>query len=189
MRHPVGRRRRARRSSSRSRRSPSANSPAQAAARRAREQPSEWLRRDAGGPVPARPSRRRRLQAPVDSDARVYRKPRLENLPGGLLQEVLADEIVEGTVENCLRIAGFVLGAVVLDELVGVEDVAADLAAEANLLGGPALLGEFLLALLLLKLDEARPEDTERGLLVRALGALVLDLDDDSRRNVRDPDR
>ena len=48
---------------------------------------------------------------------------------------------------------------------------------------------ELLLPLLLGELGQARLEDAHRGLLVRGLGALVLALDDDACRQVRDADR
>ena len=98
------------------------------------------------------------------------------------------DELVEVAVENCLRIAGFVSRPVILDELVGLEDVAPDLAAEVGLLGGAAFAGELLLTLLLLELGQPRLEDPQRRLLVGGLGTLVLALDDDAGRDVGDPD-
>jgi hypothetical protein len=64
------------------------------------------------------------------------------------------DELVEAAVEDRLRIAGFVLGPVILDELVRVQDVAADLAAEVGLLRRAALLSQLPLPLLLLELRE-----------------------------------
>src|SRR5581483_10217987 len=79
----------------------------------------------------------------------------LQHLAGRAREQVLVDKVVEGAVENCLRIAGFVLGSVIFDQLVGVQDVAADLAAEVGLLGLPALLGELALALLLGLLGQA----------------------------------
>src|SRR5438094_2604356 len=96
------------------------------------------------------------------------------------------NELVEVAVENCLRIAGFVPGAVILDELVGLEDVAADLAAEVGLLGSAALAGQLLLAFFLLELGQAGLEDPQRRLLIGGLGALVLALDDDPGRDVGD---
>ena len=48
------------------------------------------------------------------------------------------NELVEVAVENCLRVARFVSRPVILDQLVGLEDVAPDLAAEIGLLGGAA---------------------------------------------------
>ena len=60
------------------------------------------------------------------------------------------DELVEVAVEDALRVPHLDVGAVVLDELVRVQHVAADLAAEAGVLGGAALLRQLRLALLLL---------------------------------------
>ena len=50
------------------------------------------------------------------------------------------------------------------------------------------LLRQLLLPLLLGELGQPGLEDPHRGLLVRRLGALVLALDDDAGRQVRDPD-
>src|SRR5262249_22564043 len=76
---------------------------------------------------------------------------------------------------------------VILDQLVGLEDVAPDLAAEVRLLSNATLAGELVLALLLLHLGQTRLEDPQRRLLVRSLRALVLHRDDDAARNVCDP--
>src|SRR5205823_4947476 len=104
------------------------------------------------------------------------------------LQQIRADETIEVAVEDALRVADLVLGPVVLDELVRVEDVAADrVAAEAHR-DAAALARQLGLALLLGLLGEPRAEDLERGVLVRRLAALVLDCDHDAARHVRDPD-
>ena len=68
---------------------------------------------------------------------------------GRALQQVRAHEAVQVAVEHRLRVARLEVGAVVLHELVRVEDVRADLAAEADVLLRAALLGELRLALLL----------------------------------------
>ena len=64
------------------------------------------------------------------------------------------DELVEVAVENCLRVARFVSRAVILDQLIRLEDVAPDLAAEVGLLGSTSFAGQLLFALLLLELGE-----------------------------------
>src|SRR5439155_792496 len=87
-----------------------------------------------------------------------------------------------------LRVPHLVVGAEVLDELVGMEDIAADLAPEAGRDDGSPLLRQLLLAFLLEPLGEARTEDLHGRVLVRRLRALVLALDDDPRRDMRDPD-
>src|SRR5262245_13312692 len=69
-----------------------------------------------------------------------------------------------------------------------MEHVAANLAPEAGVEDLPALARKLLLAPLELVLGQAAAEDPHRRLAVRELGALVLALDDDARRDVRDPD-
>ena len=64
-------------------------------------------------------------------------------------------ERVEVAVEHGLRVAGLVVGAQVLDHLVGVQHVAADLRAEVHVELLAALAGELLGALALLELDQA----------------------------------
>src|SRR5207248_10255136 len=104
------------------------------------------------------------------------------------LQQIRADETIEVAVEDALRVADLVLGPVVLDELVRVEDVAADRVSAETHRHAAALAGQLGLALLLGLLGESRAEDLERGLLVRRLAALVLDGDDDAARHISDPD-
>ncbi len=98
------------------------------------------------------------------------------------------DERVEVSVENALRVADLVPGAVVLDELVRMEDIAPDrLAAEPGVGGTASFLRQRGLPLLLRPLDKSRLQHPHRGLLVRRLRALVLALDDDATREMRDP--
>ena len=78
----------------------------------------------------------------------------LESLPGSAREKVGVDESVEVAVEDALRVPGFVIGAMVLDDLVGMEDIAADLTSEAGVLHDAALGGQLLLAALLLELGE-----------------------------------
>jgi hypothetical protein len=68
-----------------------------------------------------------------------------------------------------------------------VQDVRADLRAEVDVLRLALLTGDLLAAAALLQLDEAGAQHVHRRLLVGALGALVLALDDDAGRAVRDP--
>src|SRR5262249_53450107 len=58
------------------------------------------------------------------------------------LQQISADETIQVAVEDTLRVADFVLGPVVLDELVGVQDVAADRVAAESHRNTAALAGE-----------------------------------------------
>ena len=92
------------------------------------------------------------------------------------------------SVEDGLGVALLDVGAVVLDQLVRMEDVAADLAAEAGVQHLAPLARELGLAPLLLVLGEAALEDPQRRLAVRELRALVLALDDDPGGEVGDAD-
>ena len=68
------------------------------------------------------------------------------------------DERVEVPVEHALRVSDLVAGAVVLDELVRMEDIAADgFAAETGVGGTASLLRQHHLALLLLAARRAAP--------------------------------
>src|ERR671935_69151 len=58
---------------------------------------------------------KRRCKAPVRLGARVYLKLRLENPSRRLGEQVLPNEVVERAVENSLRVAGFVVGSVILE--------------------------------------------------------------------------
>ena len=64
------------------------------------------------------------------------------------------DELVQVAVQNALRIADLDVGAVVLDQLVRVQDIAPNLTSEVGLLHRTALLGQLRFALLLLQLGE-----------------------------------
>src|ERR671918_1687468 len=123
------------------------------------------------------PIKRGDLPGPEFS-ARFGRTPALGDLPGGLGEQIGLDEAVEIAVEDPLCVALLDVGAVVLDELVRVQDVAADLAAEAGVHDDAALGGELGLPLLELVLGEAALEDAHRGLAVGQLRTLVLALDD-----------
>src|SRR3954470_19304963 len=68
--------------------------------------------------------------------------------------EVGLDERVEVAVEHAVDVAGLVLGAEVLHELVRRQHVAADLAAEPDLLLLALDGGELVLALLALEVGE-----------------------------------
>src|SRR5918996_3609630 len=103
-------------------------------------------------------------------------------------QEVGLDQAVEIPVEDTLGIPHLDVRTVILDELVRMEDVAPDLAPEASIGHLPALALELGFALLELVLGEAAPEDPHGRLAVGELRALVLALDDDAGREVRDAD-
>ena len=103
--------------------------------------------------------------------------------------EVLADEAVDVAVEDSARVAHLEAGAVVLDALGRVERVRADLRAPLDRLLLAALGGEHLGTLSLLLFEELGAQEAHRGLAVLELRALVLALDDDAGRHVRDADR
>ena len=64
---------------------------------------------------------------------------------GPAMHQVGADEGVEVAVEHAVHVADFELGAVVLDEPVGLQGVGADLVAEADVaLGFVEFAGLFL---------------------------------------------
>ena len=96
------------------------------------------------------------------------------------VQEVGADKRVDVTIEYLLHVAPFDLGAVVLNQLIGLHHVGANLAAEADFgLRGvelahrrPALL-EFLLV-------ELRFQNLHGDLAILVLAALVLALHHDA---------
>ena len=62
---------------------------------------------------------------------------------------------VQVAVEDALRVSRLEVRAMVIDDLVRVEDIAADLTSEAGVLHHAPLLGHLLLATLLLELGEA----------------------------------
>src|ERR671911_398060 len=95
---------------------------------------------------------RKRCAAPRRTNGALY---------SGAALEVGVDKNVDVAVEDAFHVAGLHAGAQVLNHLIGVEDVRADLGPEADV--------RFLAALL--------------------LTALVLTLRDDSRRQVRNTNR
>src|SRR3989475_1871281 len=103
-------------------------------------------------------------------------------------EQVGPDQPVEVAVHHRLDVADLEPRPVVLDELVGMKRVRADLTAEGDLLLLAGELVELLALLLLRQLVEPRFENSHRRVAVAKLRALVLALDDDARRQVRDAD-
>ena len=106
----------------------------------------------------------------------------------GLAAEHGLDEGVEGAVHDGLDVAGFDAGAEVLDHLIGLEDVGADLAAPADFaLGGVGAVG---LGLLLVLLDDVElgAEEFPGEFAVAELGAFLGRADDDAGREVLEDD-
>src|SRR4029077_19640882 len=94
--------------------------------------------------------------------------------PAGGLVQVRADEPVDVAVQHPLGVAHLEASAVILDALVGMEEVAADLRAPLRRLLLAPFLGELPRALQLLPLQQPRAEDLHGGRLVLGLRALVL---------------
>src|SRR2546430_3454161 len=117
--------------------------------------------------------------------------PRLRPWPGSRLgppgpEQVGLDERVEVAIQHGLDVADLEPRPVVLDQLIGLERVRADLAAERDLLLLARELRELLALLLLGDRVQASLEDPHRRVAVPELGALILALADDPRREVRD---
>src|SRR5688572_1269572 len=99
------------------------------------------------------------------------------------------DEAVEIAVEDALRVAGADTGAQVLHHLIGLQHVAADLAAEADF---PLLAVELLhLAALLVEPALVKPglQDVHRGGLVLDLRTFVLADHNETGGKVRNANR
>ncbi len=95
------------------------------------------------------------------------------------------DKAVDVAVEHGAGVAGFIAGALVLDELVGLQHIVADAAAEACLDVDAAQRGFLRLALLQLDLVEFGTQDAHRRLPILKLAALVLAAHDDAGGQVR----
>src|SRR6266545_3871841 len=103
---------------------------------------------------------------------------------GGQPRELGLHEGIEVTVQNGPCAGGLVARPQVLDHLVGMQDVAADLVAPAGRDVLALELPDLFLLLLQPALQQARLEDLDRGLLVLRLGPLVLALGNDAGRQV-----
>src|SRR5258705_12008665 len=79
--------------------------------------------------------------------------------PARLLQQVRLDERIEVAVEHAVDVADLHLGAMVLDHLVRLQHVAANLAAEADFLLRPRNLLQPRGLLLRPEVVEPRPQD------------------------------
>src|SRR3954471_19509264 len=87
----------------------------------------------------------------------------------GGAQQLRAHEAVEVAVEDRGRVADLVVGPVVLDHRVGVQDVGADLRAEVDVLSLALLARDLLLALALPALGELGAQHPHRRLAVLRL--------------------
>ena len=101
-------------------------------------------------------------------------------------EEVGADEGIQVAVENLVHVAAFNFCAVVLDELIGLHGVGANLAAEADFgLGGIEFMQGFA-ALFEFELVKLGAEDFHGPFAILVLAALVLALNDDAGRKMGD---
>src|SRR5207249_1645956 len=135
-----------------------------------------------------RTDRRRRGAAPRAFHAAAGS---VRSRPGSYLaaprpEQIRLDQGVQIAVHHGVDVAHLVAGPVVLDQLIGMERVRADLAAEGDLLFLTSQLGQLLALLLLGDLVKPRLEDAHRRVAIPELRAFVLALDDDPGRQVRD---
>ena len=103
---------------------------------------------------------------------------------GELHPQVGFDEAVDVAVEDGAGVADFVVGPQVLDDLVRLEHVRADLVAEADFALLVVLLGELGLALLFLQADELGLKQGQGIGVVLVLRALAARLGGDAGRQV-----
>src|SRR5262249_11458596 len=94
---------------------------------------------------------------------------RLAERTAGLLHQVALDEDVDVAVEHAVDVANLLLGTVILHELVWVQDIAANLTAEGDLLLDTADLLEFGLLLLRPQIVQASLEHLHRRIPVAVL--------------------
>src|SRR5947209_10834090 len=80
--------------------------------------------------------------------------PDSKDVPRGLGEQVLPDEPIQVAIEDALCVSDFKVGPEVLHKLIGMEDIAANLAAEAGRDDCSAFLRQLLLPLLLEPLRE-----------------------------------
>lgn len=90
---------------------------------------------------------------------------------GAFLHQVALHKLVQVAVKHALGVGGGIAGPQVLDHLVRMKDVGADLRAPLDLLFRAFDLGLLLLTLLQLKVIEPRPEDAQGVLPVVLLEA------------------
>jgi len=105
------------------------------------------------------------------------------------MAKVRPHKSTEIAIEHTLNVGSLDTSACVLDELIRVQHVVADLLAPLSLHALATKLRLLSLKLLLLKRSELTPEHLKRALLVHALAALLLAPDTDSCGQVLDADR
>ena len=99
------------------------------------------------------------------------------------------DKGLEVSIEYIVDVTGFMLGSMILDHLVRMQDIGANLAAKSDIALGALESIQFFPALALLCLQDASSEHSHRLGPVGVLRAFVLALHDDPRGDVSDPDR
>src|SRR5947208_5981705 len=125
--------------------------------------------------------------SPADS-VKVFVWRRLAERAARFLHQVALDEDVDVAVEHAVDVADLLFRPVILGELIRVQHVAANLAAEADLLLDTADLVELGLVVSHLDVVEPRLQHLHRGIAVAVLRTLVLARHHEARRQMRDAD-
>src|SRR4051794_26586903 len=146
------------------------------------------LRRMPAATKNAPPPEREPFRRASPSSVNVFFGRRLPERAAGALHQVALDEDVDVAVENAVDVADLLLRPVILHHLVRMQDVAADLAAEPDLLLDAADLRQLRLVLFHLDVIEARLEHAHRRVAIAVLRSLVLARDDEAGRQVREAD-
>jgi hypothetical protein len=103
-------------------------------------------------------------------------------------KQIRLDQAIDISVKDCINIADFKVGSVVLDQAIGVQCVGSYLTSPGNGRLGIIfrLFGTFQFFKFLFV--ESRAQDLHAGFPVFELGAFALALDHDIGRQVGDPD-
>ena len=100
--------------------------------------------------------------------------------------KIALDKIINIPIHDSLYVSSAVVRPVVLDHRIWLENVASDLVTPCDILLGYRILLLLLLLFLLIILIELTSEHLERHFLVHKLASLVLALNNDACRVVRD---
>src|SRR5262245_41391157 len=122
------------------------------------------------------------------SSVNVFVCRRLAERAARFLHEKRLDEHVEVAVEHAVDVADLLFGPVIFGELIRMEDVAPNLAAERDLLLRAPDLIELRLVLLELDVVEPRFQDAHRRIAVAMLRPFVLTRDHEAGRQVGNAD-
>ena len=88
---------------------------------------------------------------------------------GSKAGQISIDKGIQGAVHNCVDIRSFAAGTGVLDQGIGHEDIVADLAAPLDLLLNALDVVDVGQVLTLTDLNQLGAQQTQSGVLVRAL--------------------